>query len=104
MRRDQLGGFFMKKVTLFISEDSKASDKVKAFLDKNDVTYELKNVTKNKTYLKELQEMKIFGTPTLFIDGKKIEGIQENKILYELGLANHSSEDTFSFENVFRDE
>ncbi|WP_152655436.1 glutaredoxin domain-containing protein [Oceanobacillus sp. CFH 90083] len=92
----------MKKVTLFISEGSQSSDKVKAFLDKNDVTYELKNVTKNKAYLKELQEMKVFGTPTLFIDGKKIEGNQENKILYELGLASNSSDDMFSFENVFR--
>ncbi|GAA0321581.1 hypothetical protein GCM10008931_11410 [Oceanobacillus oncorhynchi subsp. oncorhynchi] len=93
----------MKKVTLFISEGSQASDKVKAFLDKNDVTYELKNVTKNKAYLKELQEMKIFGTPTLFIDGKKIEGNQENKILYELGLANNLSEDAYFFENVSKD-
>ncbi|CEI82511.1 hypothetical protein J18TS1_29140 [Oceanobacillus oncorhynchi subsp. incaldanensis] len=93
----------MKKVTLFISEGSQASEKVKAFLDKNDVTYELKNVTENKMYLKELQEMKIFGTPTLFIDGKKIEGNQENKILYELGLANNLSEDAYFFENVSKD-
>lgn len=94
----------MKKVTLFISEGSQASDRVKAFLDKNDVTYELKNVKKNRAYLKELQEMKIFGTPTLFIDGKKIEGNQENKILYELGLANNLNDDAYSFENVFRDK
>lgn len=92
----------MKKVTLFVSEGSEASDSVKAFLDKNDVTYELKNVTRNKDYLKELQEMKVFGTPTIFIDGKKIEGNQENKILYELGVISDSSDDTFSFENVFK--
>lgn len=92
----------MKKVTLFFSEGSEASDRVKAFLDKNDVTYELKNVTKNKDYLKELQEMKVFGTPTIFIDGKKIEGHQENKILYELGLISDPSDDDFSFENVFK--
>ncbi|WP_080875359.1 glutaredoxin family protein [Oceanobacillus timonensis] len=94
----------MKKVTLFFSEDNQASEKVKAFLDENDVTYELKNVTKNKAYLKELQEMKVFGTPTLFIEGKKIEGVQKNKIRYELGLGNNSNNDAFSFENVFRDQ
>ncbi|WP_193064397.1 glutaredoxin family protein [Oceanobacillus oncorhynchi] len=94
----------MKKVTLFISEGSQASDKVTSFLDKNDVTYELKNVTENKMYLKELQEMKIFGTPTLFIDEKKIEGNQENKILYELGLANNLSEDAYFFENESKDD
>ncbi|MFD1067117.1 glutaredoxin family protein [Oceanobacillus locisalsi] len=94
----------MKKVTLFFSEDNQASEKVKAFLDNNDVSYELKNVTHNKAYLKELQEMRIFGTPTLFIDDKKIEGVQKNKIRYELGLADNSNSDTYSFDNVFRDK
>lgn len=94
----------MKKVTLFISEGSKASVRLKAFLDENDVSYELKNVTKDKEYLKELQEMNVFGTPTIFIDGKKIEGNQENKVLYELGLKSNADKDAFSFEDVFKDK
>ncbi|GIO24338.1 glutaredoxin [Oceanobacillus sp. J11TS1] len=92
----------MKKVTLFISENSEASNRIIAFLNKNDVTYELKNVTKNKEFLKELQKIDVFGTPTIFIDGKKIEGNQENRIVYELGLTSNHSNDDFSFEDVFK--
>lgn len=93
----------MKKVTLYISESQKTSKKVKEFLDKNDVVYELKNVTKNKEYLAELQDMQIFGTPTTIIDGRKIQGGQIAKISFELGLSDMSEGDAFSFKDVFNE-
>lgn len=78
------GGFMMKEknVVVYISDNSSHCEKLLKQLDKWDISYETKNVTENRSYMKELQKKGIYGTPATFIEDRSnaILGCQENKI------------------------
>lgn len=88
----RLGGQPMrnKEVIIYVSEDSTPCEKLLNKMDKWDISYQTKNVTHNKAYMKELQEKGIFGTPATFIEDQNsvILGVQESKIKYALGISN----------------
>lgn len=75
-------------VTIYISDNNKKCDKVIGLMEDYDVSYKLKNVTKNRDYMKELQNSGIYGTPATFIEKGRhtILGFQKNRILKALNL------------------
>lgn len=75
-------------VIVYISEDSRKCEQLLTELDELKVNYETKNVTKHRSYMKELQNAGIFGTPATFIGDEKtpILGLQKNKIRQALDL------------------
>ncbi|BAC12560.1 hypothetical protein [Oceanobacillus iheyensis HTE831] len=76
----------MSKVVVYVSEVNEPSKKVIELLNEYKITFEMKNVTVDKTYLQELQTKGIYGTPATEIDGEFILGYQKNKLKYALGL------------------
>lgn len=84
--RTTSGGMTMSKVVVYVSEVNEPSKKVIELLDDYKITYEMKNVTKNKTYLQDLQSKGIYGTPATEIDGDIVLGFQKNKLKYALGV------------------
>lgn len=50
------------------------------------VDFEEKNVTENRTYLKELQNHNIFAAPVTFIGDQCIQGVQHDRLKSELDL------------------
>ncbi|WP_060681172.1 glutaredoxin family protein [Virgibacillus halodenitrificans] len=85
-----------KSVLIYISEENEDCNKLMKQLDEWNVPYEVRNVTENGNYKKELQEKGVYGTPATYI-GKEpyaILGFQKEKIRSSLGLAdadlNHS--------------
>ncbi|WP_373895133.1 glutaredoxin family protein [Virgibacillus natechei] len=78
-------------VTIYISDENSQCKKLIQQLDEWDVSYTTKNVTQNRDYMKELQDIGIFGTPATFVDNQSaILGFQKNKIKYALGFGNNS--------------
>lgn len=77
-----------KEVVVYVSDNSLPSKKILTHLDKWNISYEEKNVTKNSEYMKDLQEQGIFGTPATFIEGQEhaILGFQEKNINHALGI------------------
>lgn len=77
-----------KKVIIYVSDNCPTSDKLAAHLNKYQILYETKNVTKNYQYLRELQEIGIFGTPVIhFVDENQlILGFQKSKLNDILGI------------------
>jgi glutaredoxin-related protein len=71
-----------KEVVVYISDESSKCEQLLSDLDKLNVNYETKNVTKNKKYMKELQNEGVFGTPATFIenDNTLILWVQKSKI------------------------
>ncbi|MBP2079822.1 glutaredoxin family protein [Oceanobacillus polygoni] len=80
-------------VTVYISDNNLKSNKVISLLDKYNITYNKKNVSSNHTYMEELHEQEIYGTPATFIDGNEpILGYQKNKIENALGINGDNSD------------
>lgn len=77
-----------KKVIIYVSKNCPTSEKLMAHLNQYQILFETKNVTENYQYLRELQEMGIFGTPiTHFVDQNQIIlGFQKNKLNDVLGI------------------
>ncbi|GAB3791214.1 glutaredoxin family protein [Virgibacillus kimchii] len=75
-----------KEVVVYISDDSKKCDQLLAELDQLDVNYKTKNVTKNKSYMRDLQNEGVYGTPATFIGNEKnpILGFQKSTIIKAL--------------------
>lgn len=71
-----------KKVIIYVSENCPTSEKLMAHLNQYHILFETKNVTENYQYLRELQEMGIFGTPvTHLVDQNQIIlGFQINQL------------------------
>ncbi|SIT08298.1 Glutaredoxin [Virgibacillus pantothenticus] len=88
------GVFTMKepKVLVYISNNSKECENVIQFLQEWHITYQTKNVNEQRANMKELQNLGIYGTPAIFVEGEKepILGFQKNKLKYYLGLADKS--------------
>ena len=75
-------------VVIYISDNNQYCNKVIQLMEEHDVSYKVKNVSKNREYMKELQNDGIYGTPALFVLSKKktILGFQRNKILQTLNI------------------
>jgi len=71
------------EVIIYTSDQCKKCETLKNLLNRWDISFKEKNTTKNRSYLKELQRIGIYGTPTTLIDEQLIEGLQENR-LYEI--------------------
>ncbi|MHA6253023.1 glutaredoxin family protein [Oceanobacillus sp. CAU 1775] len=70
-------------VVVYISKDNQHCKKVIQLFENENVSYQVKNVTDNSDYMRELQQDGIYGTPAIYIKGKKqtILGFQKQKIL-----------------------
>ncbi|MDL4840143.1 glutaredoxin family protein [Aquibacillus rhizosphaerae] len=82
----------MKKqeVVVYVSNNCDDCEKVLTFLDRLGVQFQLKNVTDNQDYMRDLQKQKIYATPVVFIDDLSILGFQEERIMQVLGLGSTS--------------
>lgn len=75
-------------ITVYVSDNNLQCKKLLTHLDKWNISYEEKNVTRNSEYMKDLQEQGIFGTPATFIAGqdRAILGFQEKHINHALEI------------------
>ncbi|MCM3742203.1 glutaredoxin family protein [Oceanobacillus luteolus] len=69
-------------VVVYVSDNNKQCLKVIELIEAYNVPYKVKNVSRERGYMKELQNKGIFGTPATFIKGEKraILGYQKEKI------------------------
>ncbi len=68
------------EVRVYVSDDCDECDRVMALLNKEEVLYELKNISRDKENLRELQKQHVYATPALIVKGKKVLGFQEQRI------------------------
>lgn len=73
-----------RAVKVYVSNNCTESNKLIHFLHELDVDCEVKNITDNKDYLKELQEQHIYATPVVMINEHTILGFQKRKLEHEL--------------------
>lgn len=75
-------------VVVYVSDESTYCNKVIHLMEEHDISYKVKNVSKDKEYMRELQRNGIYGTPALFIKGQEqsILGYQRNRILNALNV------------------
>ncbi|MFC4388148.1 glutaredoxin family protein [Gracilibacillus marinus] len=79
----------MTKQTLdvYISDNCKECEQLIDFLDKNQMSYEIKNISNTKEHLKELQANQVYATPAVKIpSGKFLLGFQKEHLIKVLGL------------------
>jgi glutaredoxin len=74
-----------KGVMVYVSNNCLESNKLLNLLDDLAVTYDRKNISENRAYLRELQQDNIYATPVAVINRKKILGFRKNKIMKLLG-------------------
>lgn len=70
-----------QNIRVYVSNNCTESNKLINLLEELDVAYEQKNVTENKSYMKELQAQKIYATPVAMINNNKVLGFQKNKLM-----------------------
>ncbi|WP_339229868.1 glutaredoxin domain-containing protein [Oceanobacillus sp. FSL K6-2867] len=81
------------EVTVYVSDNSLKCNQVLSLLDKYNISYKKKNVTANQSFMEELQELNIYGTPATFIDeNEPILGYQKSKIKWALGIKDDDPE------------
>jgi glutaredoxin len=68
------------EVRVYVSDNCDECDQMVALLDKEEVVYELKNISRDKENLRELQKQHVYATPALIVKGKKVLGFQEQRI------------------------
>lgn len=75
-------------VTVYISEESLASHEVVKQMERWNVRYKVKNITRSAEYRRELQNKGIYCTPATFIKGlsKAILGYQKRKLQFALQI------------------
>lgn len=73
-------------VVVYTSDDCGQCKQLIDKLEEWDVSYEEKNVSRNHTFIKELQKRKVYGAPATFIGNDKILGFQEYKLKRALGI------------------
>ncbi|MGM8216643.1 glutaredoxin family protein [Bacillaceae bacterium W0354] len=71
---------FDRGVTLYTTDHCKKSEQLRNLFKEWGVTFKEKNTSKNKAFLKELQNLGIYGTPTTFIGDQFIEGLQKDRL------------------------
>lgn len=70
-----------QNIRVYVSNNCKESNELIHLLEELDVPYEQKNVTENKSYMRELQAQKIYATPVAIINNNKVLGFQKNKLM-----------------------
>lgn len=72
---------------IYVSNHCETSSQLINYLNEHQIAYQLKNVTENKSYLTELQEKGIYGTPATYFNDKNqfILGFQKTKMNFLLG-------------------
>ncbi|QAS52457.1 glutaredoxin family protein [Halobacillus litoralis] len=73
-------------VIVYTSNHCSNCEKVKTQLGEWDVDFEERNVSDNREYFRELQGLRVYGTPATFIEEEKILGFQEQKMKRALGI------------------
>ena len=77
----------MKNVTLYTQPDCPPCQIMKMFFKEYDISYDEKNIQKDKAALNELtKKYGAYSTPTVVIDGKAIIGFEIEEIKKELDL------------------
>ncbi|TQS76426.1 glutaredoxin family protein [Ornithinibacillus gellani] len=78
----------VKEAVIFISNNCEKCDDLLEQLDAWNISYETKNVTDNREYMKELQDQGVYGTPATFVKNgsRVILGLQFNRIKQALGV------------------
>ncbi|WP_196493841.1 glutaredoxin family protein [Ornithinibacillus caprae] len=76
------------QITVYISDNCKYCQRVLDMLNESNVRYEVKNVTQEKNFMKELQGQGIFGTPATYIHRNDhfILGLQTEKLKKVLNI------------------
>ncbi len=77
-----------QNVTIYISDGCSKCADLLAQMNEWNISYQVKNISKHREHLEELQKMNIYGTPATFIEGehKPVLGFQKSKIQHALGL------------------
>ncbi|SET79806.1 thioredoxin reductase (NADPH) [Oceanobacillus limi] len=75
-------------VTVYISDNCAYCDKLIKTLNNWGIVFEQRNVSLNRDYMKELQEVGIYGTPVTYIrsTGQYILGLQINVMKKALAI------------------
>lgn len=74
-------------IVIYVSENNPDCKSVLHLMENLEVSYEVKNITKNSAYRREMQDLNIYGTPATFIgDDTVILGAQIKTIQRELGM------------------
>ena len=68
------------KITVYTSDNFHESKEIMHFLDELSVEYEEKNISHDRTHLRELQEQNVYSAPAVLINDKIILGFQKDKI------------------------
>ena len=80
-------------VVVYVSDNCTQCESLLSFIEKKDISYELKNVSKSHTARRELRQQDIYGTPVTFIDDEIFLGVPKRRLEQKLGI------DTYSFFN-----
>lgn len=73
-------------VVVYTSDKCVQCKRVVEKLDDWGVDYEERNISADRSFIKELQENKIYGTPATFIGNYRVLGFQEYKLKKALGI------------------
>ncbi|WP_431801692.1 glutaredoxin family protein [Halobacillus andaensis] len=75
-----------QEVVVYTSDHCTHCKNVLSKLNEWGIDYKEKNVTQNRSYFKELQQQKVYGTPATFIGDDKVLGYQERSLKRVLGI------------------
>ncbi|MFG6150425.1 glutaredoxin family protein [Halobacillus sp. B23F22_1] len=75
-----------QRVIVYTSDHCTHCKKVLSKLTEWEIDYKEKNITQDKSYFKELQKQKVYGTPATFINDEKVLGYQERSLKRALGI------------------
>ncbi|WP_026571370.1 MULTISPECIES: glutaredoxin family protein [Sediminibacillus] len=69
-----------QNVVVYVSDNCTQCQELTAQLDRWEIEYTEKNISRHKAYIQEMQSHDIYGTPAVFIDDYKILGFQKQKL------------------------
>ncbi|TSJ66642.1 glutaredoxin family protein [Allobacillus sp. SKP2-8] len=73
-------------IVVYTSDNCQRSKDLLQWLDHHQLDYKEKNITADRDYLVELQDIGQFGTPTTFVGSQAILGFQPLRLKQELNL------------------
>ncbi|QHS24107.1 glutaredoxin family protein [Virgibacillus sp. MSP4-1] len=77
-----------KEVLLYTSDNCDQGRKIKQLLNDWNIPFQEKNISENRSYLKELQADKVYATPATYINGERVLGYQKEKLARLIGQYN----------------
>lgn len=78
--REGINKMSEKEIVVYISDDCDESTQIIDYLIELSVDYNVKNVTRNREYLTELQARNVYAAPAIFINEQVVLGFQKDKI------------------------